>query len=284
MDVAEEIIRHYESEVDEDARLRDGAGRLELARTAEIVRRWLPAGRLRVLDVGGATGAHAEWLLDDGHAVHLVDPVAAQVERAVAALGGRPRFSAEVGDARALSAGDGSFDAVLLLGPLYHLTERADRVLAWAEAGRVLRPGGLVFGAAISRFASLLDGLDTGAIFDPAFRALVVADLATGQHRNPDEVPGWFTTAYLHRPEELPGEVAEAGLEPVELVGVEGPAAWVADAATRWDDAADVILETARAVEAEPSLLGASPHVIAVARRAHPNGAEGPVAPRGVSS
>ncbi len=267
MDVPPEIIRHYESEVDEDARLRTGAGRLELVRTAEIVRRSLPGRPCRVLDVGGATGVHAEWLLAEGHEVHLVDPVASQVERAMRSLAGYTGFTAEVGDARSLGLDDGSFDAVLLLGPLYHLTDREDRVAAWAEAGRVVRPGGLVFGAAISRFASLIDGLSTGALFDPASRALVTNDLATGQHRNPDAVPGWFTTAYLHRPSELPGEVADAGLELVEVVGIEGPAAWFEHLWERWDDDAEGILESARAVESEPSMLGASPHLVAVARR-----------------
>ncbi len=267
MDVPEEIFRHYTAEVDEGQRLREGMGRLELVRTAEIVRRWLPGRRLRVLDVGGATGVHAEWLLADGHEVHLVDPVAGQVEEARRSLAGHGGFTAEVGDARSLGADDGSFDAVLLLGPLYHLTERADRVRAWAEAGRVVRPGGIVFGAAISRFASLVDGLATGALFDPEFRALVADDLATGQHRNPDAVPGWFTTAYLHHPSELAGEAADGGLDVVEVVGVEGPAAWFEHLEDRWVDDAEVILESARAVEKEPSLLGASPHVIAVARR-----------------
>lgn len=265
MEVPEEIVRHYTAEVDEGNRLRQGMGRLEFVRTAEIVRRWLPAGRLRLLDVGGATGIHAEWLLADGHDVHLVDPVAGQVEQARRSLAGHTGFTAEVGDARSLGLDDGTFDAVLLLGPLYHLTERDDRVTAWAEAGRVVRPGGVVFGAAISRFAGLLDGLVTGALGDPAFRALVDRALATGQHRNPDAVPGWFTTAYLHRPSELPGEVEDAGLELVDLVAVEGPAGWVAS--PDWEDAAEVLIESARAVETEPSLLGASPHVIAVARR-----------------
>jgi hypothetical protein len=36
--------------------------------------------------------------------------------------------SARVGDARQLDEPDGSADAVLLMGPLYHLTEREDRL------------------------------------------------------------------------------------------------------------------------------------------------------------
>src|SRR5262249_4657474 len=151
---------------------------------------------------------------------------------------------------------------VLLLGPLYHLTERSDRLQALAEACRVVRPGGPVFVAAISRFASLIDGLSRGFLFDPRFRSIVEHDLRNGQHRNPYDEPHWFTTAFFHHPSELPDEAAAAGLDCVEVVGVEGVAGWFGDAFERWDDGAcrDAILFAARAVESEPSLIGASAH------------------------
>jgi hypothetical protein len=56
----------------------------------------------------------------------------------------------------------------------------------------VLRPGGIVVAAAISRFASLLDGLISGWLGDPEFDAIVERDLAEGQHRNPTNRPEWF--------------------------------------------------------------------------------------------
>lgn len=266
----QEIRDHYETEHDEDARLRRGFGRLEHARVQEIVRRHLEPGSQRVLDVGGATGVHAEWLLEDGHVVHLVDPVAAQVGRAQARLGDSGRFTAEFGDARNLPADDASVDAVLLFGPLYHLLDQADRVQAWREAARVLVPGGVVLGMAITRFASLFEGLAGGALFDPAFRRIVVADLATGRHENPTHRPDWFTTAYFQRPDELAAEAEASGLAVEEVLGVEGMAAYLHPLADRWDDHEDrqVMLDAARATESEPSVLGLGPHVIAVARRA----------------
>jgi len=163
-------LHRFYADVDEDPRLRRGLGRLELVRVQEIVRRHLPRPRdLDVLDVGGATGVHAEWLLADGHRVHLVDLMPRHVERALDRLGDRRRFSAEVGDARELARHDASADVVLLLGPLYHLTDAADRIRAWREARRVVRPGGVVVGMAISRFTSLLDGFAQGFLFDPRF-------------------------------------------------------------------------------------------------------------------
>lgn len=260
----EEMLRFYAAEYDEAARLGDDVNQLELARVRQIVRRHLPAGQ-RVLDVGGGPGVHAAWLAEDGHDVHLVDPVERHVTQA------RDRgLSAAVGDARRLPDTDASVDAVLLFGPLYHLTERADRVLALTEARRVTRPGGLVFVAAISRFASLFDGLVRGFLLDGDRAAddMVRRDLADGQHRNPDGVARRFTTAYFHRPDELAGELADAGLAIREIVGVEGLAGWLPDLmATRWADplARERIVWAAAAIEAEPSLRGLSPHLLGVA-------------------
>jgi SAM-dependent methyltransferase len=264
-----EVRDHYEIDIVEAQRLSRGAGQLELARTQEIVRRHLPPGPLRIHDVGGGAGAHAAWLADDGHTVHVVDPMPSHVEAARRLANHSRRITAEVGDARSLTADSESADAVLLLGPLYHLTDRADRVRALEEAARLVRPGGPVFVAAISRFASLLDGLRRELLFDPRFRSIVEQDLRDGQHRNPERVPHWFTTAYFHHPSELPDEAGAAGLDCIEVLGVEGVAGWFADVFERWDhpDDRDAILSAARAVESEPSLVGASAHLLMVARR-----------------
>jgi SAM-dependent methyltransferase len=289
-DVAPDILEHY-GQIDEGGRITAGLGRLELLRTQEILRRHLPDAPLAILDVGGGTGVHARWLAGDGHDVHVVDLVPAHVEEVRAAASGSAsatasavasesvsssvspgRVTAEVGDARDLPVPDASVDAVLLLGPLYHLTDRADRVRALAEAGRVVRPGGLVFAAAISRFASLFDGLAREYIFEPGFRDIVERDLRDGQHRNPTGRPEWFTTTYFHHPEELTEEGGRAGLDVVEVVGVEGLAGWLGHLGPRLDAGADdegrdAILFSARATETEPALLGLSAHLILVARR-----------------
>jgi len=157
----------------------------------------------------------------------------------------------------------------LMLGPLYHLTERGDRLQALGEALRVLRPGGLVFAAAISRFASLIDGL-RGALFeDAAFAPLVERDLRDGQHRNDSGNPRYFTTAFFHHPAELAEEVVVAGLTLLDVFAVEGPGAQMPDFTRRWADASarERLLAFLRSVEAEPSLAGVSPHLLAIARR-----------------
>ena len=258
-----EIGAYYGLGAERD-RLSQGAGRIERARTEEVLRRWLPRAPARILDVGGGPGTYVPWLAGLGYEVHLVDPVPLHVEQARAA----GAASARVGDARRLEEADASFDAVLALGPLYHITDRDGRVGALGEARRVAREGGVVVAAAISRFASLLDGLVTGALEDPTFAAIVERDLVDGQHRNPTPRPEWFTTAFFHHPDELKAEVAAAGLRLEEVVGLEGPAWLLPDLDARWDDPErrERLLAAARAVEREPTLLGLSAHLLAVAR------------------
>ena len=112
--------------------------------------------------------------------MHLVDPVPLHVEQARQAAGRDPAagFTAAEGDARELAEPAESQDAVLLFGPLYHLTEAAQRRQALAEARRVLRPGGRLLAMAVCRFASLLDGLYEDWLDDPDFRPIVDQDLA----------------------------------------------------------------------------------------------------------
>jgi len=128
----------------------------------------LPAAPAVILDVGGGAGAYAFPLAKQGCEVHLIDPVELHLEqaRSYAETSGVTLASITKGDARQLDFPAGGADAVLLLGPLYHLVERSDRLQALLEAQRVLRPRGALFAASISRFASLIDGLSRGFFQD----------------------------------------------------------------------------------------------------------------------
>ncbi len=262
-------IQHYYDRGEEDARLRTGRGRLELWRTQDVLRRWLPTPPVRVLDVGGGSGVHAEWLAADGYEVEVVDPIPLHVEQANRITGVRARL----GDARALDAADTSADAVLLLGPLYHLPDRADRLRALTEAGRVVRPGGLVAVATISRFASMHDSIRQNWLAEPDWVAGIESTLVDGMHhglrygeRNR------FTTAYFHDPAEVAGELSGAGLTVSAVVAVEGVAAFIGDLDRVLDDpeSRDVLMRWIRTTETEPSLLGASAHLIGLATAPSP--------------
>lgn len=264
----EEVSAYYES--GKEARRLDTIARLEELRTRELIERYFPQPPAVVLDVGGGPGAYAFWLAELGYEVHLSDPMPLHVDQALAASreAPRPLASAVVGDARGLDRADESADAVLMLGPLYHLTERADRLLALAEARRVLRPGAPLLAAGISRFAPVIDGLRKEYLLDPEFEAIVERDLRDGQHRNPTRRPGWFTTAYFHLPAELGPELADAGFSEVEVLAVEGIADLFADLEAWLDGAGrrELLLRTLRRLEREPSVLGATGHLAAIGR------------------
>src|SRR4051812_16265694 len=156
---SEVLIRHYASGYEAD-RLNVSSGQLERERTRELLTRFLPAAPAIVLDVGGGPGAHACWLAKQGYIVHLNDIVPSHVEKAIAASAlqpDAPLATASIGDARSLQWKTDAVDAILLLGPLYHLTARQDRVTALSEAHRVLKPGGVLLAVGISRFASTMD-------------------------------------------------------------------------------------------------------------------------------
>jgi ubiquinone/menaquinone biosynthesis C-methylase UbiE len=264
------VLAHYSIGYEKD-RLNVGPGKLEWARTCDILMRYLPPPPAEVVDVGGGPGRYAAWLAAEGYEVELLDVVPLHVEQAqetfqaLELTGAR----AEVGDARALPYASESKDVVLLLGPLYHLPARDDRLDALREARRVLRSNGLIAVAAISRFASLIDGFARGLVADPGFVRIVERDLSRGVHENPTGNPDYFTTAYFHNPRELRQELEAAGYIDVELVAVEGPFWSLQNLDDTWrrSDLRELMLRFLREIERDDSMLGASAHLLALARR-----------------
>jgi SAM-dependent methyltransferase len=264
-------IANFYERYSEERRLEQGVFLLEALRTRSLILRYAPAAPATVVDIGGGAGAYALWLAEAGYTVHLVDatPRLVAEARKRSAAQSRPLASCEVGDARGTTLSDGIADVVLLLGPLYHLTAAADRARALAEAMRLLKPGGRLFAAAISRFASALDALSHDRLNDPEFAAIVEDDLRDGQHRNPTGRIDYFTTAYFHRPEGLREEALHAGLLVDGVFGIEGPGWLLLDVNARLEDArrrAD-LLRIARMLESEPSMLGVSAHLLLVGRK-----------------
>jgi len=258
-----EMRAYYEQGKEQD-RLAAPKGALELERTKEILLRRMPPAPAAVADIGGGPGRYAVWLAELGYTVQHRDLMDLHVHQ-LRALG-HPSIRAATGDARHLDLPDSSVDAVLLLGPLYHLPEREDRIRTLREAGRIVRAGGPIFVAAISRWSPRLDGVLQERLYEdhPDFVSLLPEVERTGTL--PPVVPNGFV-GYTHRPDDLRDEVAEAGLRLEDLVGVEGLPLARTDMTSRIDDPAawKVLLDAARAIERVPELLGLSPHLIATA-------------------
>lgn len=263
------LAAHYDQGLERD-RLTGGRGDLEFTRTVEIVLRRLPVAPALVADIGGGPGRYALWLASLGYRVEHRDLMPLHVEqlRTEADAAGLTGIHTTTGDACDLDLPAASADAVMILGPLYHLAEREMRIRALRECARVVRPGGPVFAAAISRWAVRIDGMLRERLYlaHPQVLDLVGEVERTGIL--PPLKEGGFT-AYLHRPAELRDEMTEAGLEVADLVSVEGPAFILGDLDARMTDPADrsVTLEVARAIERVPELLGFGPHLLATALR-----------------
>jgi SAM-dependent methyltransferase len=270
-----DVMRQYYELGNEATRLsRSGAGRLEFERTQEILLRHMPEPPATVADIGGGPGRYALWLAGLGYRVVHRDLVPLHVEQlsdAVAsdlAKGPGGFVESSLGDARSLDLGDASVDAVLLLGPLYHLTRRADRVQALGEAGRVVRAGGPVFAAAISRWAARLDGILRLRMYEQNPNVAEVVGTLERTGVMPPLLPGGFT-GFTHRPGQLRAEFASAGLDVADFVCVEGAAYLLADLDDRVADerAWQVVLDTARAHERVPELMGLGSHLLATGFR-----------------
>ncbi|MBN1878338.1 MAG: class I SAM-dependent methyltransferase [Anaerolineae bacterium] len=262
------VVTYY-NQYNEQTRLSNHWGQVEFLRTQTIIKHYLKHPPAVILDVGGAAGRYACWLAQAGYEVHLIDPVPLHVQQAQTASEaqpGTPIASCSVGDARLLTFDTSVADAVLLLGPLYHLVAAQDRAQALSEAYRVLKRGGYVFAAGISRFASTIDGLDTGHFLDPTFQKIMQGDLKNGQHRNPTDNPAYFTDTFFHHPDELRAEVAGAGFEIAGLLAIEGISYMMKDFDKNWEVESHrkLMLEIIGSIEREPSLLGASPHIMCV--------------------
>jgi SAM-dependent methyltransferase len=252
---------------DEDDRLwKVGYGDLIRLRTWDIFARYLPSGG-RLVDVGGGPGTHAAHLAGVGYEVTLVEPIARHFVAAAARSGANPEQSFRVvaAEARQLPVADGSADIVLLMGPLYHLMDAADRQRALQEAMRVLRPGGRLLAEAISRYAWVLDAtardlLGTHGIWDNFAWNL------QGLSQDPDDSRTGEFWAYFHLPDELHREVEDAGLVDIELTAVEGFGRLLGELETRMTKP-DGLLRAIRLLEHEPSLLGVSAHIVVTATR-----------------
>jgi SAM-dependent methyltransferase len=262
-------IRSYYNAQPESNRFGSPSGKLEYERSKAIISRYLGGTPRDILDVGGGTGAYSFWLAGLGHRVTFVD----LSDVHVAAVTERNRESEarlvdiREGNALALDFPEKSFDIVLNMGPLYHLPIE-ERNKALGEMHRVLRIDGLLVSAYISRFAALMDGYKANLIMDPAYVPLALGDVEHGVHDSTKEGT-YFTLAYMHRPEEIALELEVAGFRTLDVLAVEGFFWTYSNLGQFTDDPEKFsqLLEHARMLEKEPSIMGTSAHFLAISRK-----------------
>ncbi len=266
----DQIKGFYANEMEKD-RLDQEIFKLEGIRTKQIIGRYLTRNSMEIADIGGGAGYYAFWLQSQGHYITLIDLTPRNIDLAneFAEKSGIRLTKCQTGDATRLDLPDNYFDLVLQLGPLYHLIDKTERVKALAEAKRILKPGGFVLSALISRYASLFDGFKRDLVYDDLFFRMMSADLRTGIHLNETDNPEYFTTAYFHTPAEIKTEITESGLSFMKLAAVES-FGWVLDDFARKSgdkNYMDKLLSVIDSLESNDDLVAMSPHIIAISKK-----------------
>jgi ubiquinone/menaquinone biosynthesis C-methylase UbiE len=241
--------------------------KIEFQVTLRALSEFLPRAPARLIDIGGGPGRYAIHLAQSGYRVTLVDLSGASLELAKLKAA---EAGVELDDFVHANAKDltifpvTSFDAALLLGPLYHLHELEDRQFALKQVHRLLKPGGLVFASFITRFAGFRDAAVHGYSFvldDPAYSEKL---LATGIHDNGIG----FADAYFAHPDEVIPLGESAGFITLRLMGCEGILAdheEYVNSLTGTDH--DFWLDINYRMAQEPCLLGASDHLLYIGRK-----------------
>ena len=269
-----EIYDFYNGGAEID-RLERGLGKVEFYRTKEILTQYLPErGGLVTYDIGGGIGVYSRWLAKLGYDVHLLELAKDAVDYAKENMMNDCQFTAETADARHIDRPDASADAVLLMGPLYHLQSARDRAAALSEAYRVLKNGGLLIAAGISKYSSTtwalsVYGEENNYIDDPIFFNMLRCELTTGNHNRPSEYPYLIAKSYFSTPDSFAAEMEGEGFEVIDFHAVEGCVWFTPHLYEKWEHAADRerLLEIVRLTEHDREIIGMSPHFIVAARK-----------------
>jgi ubiquinone/menaquinone biosynthesis C-methylase UbiE len=250
-------------------------GRIEFAVHKAWIGRYLPPAPARVLDLGGGPGRYSIWLAQQGYRVTLADfsPELLALAREKAAEHG-----VDIDDfveANAADLGhfpDGSFDAALCMGPLYHLILEDDRRQVVSELRRVLKPGGMLFTTFLNRMQTLRVAVQQDIpFFTPYTEGMIKKYHQTGV-LDWQGIPGTFNLAYLFFPEEIAPFMEAGDFETIELVASQSHAAHLqkdmALFAERQPELYDWALAEFIEQANEPSILGSGFHILYIGQKA----------------
>lgn len=275
------VLAGYNAGIERD-RLRHGIGLIEFERTKEILLERLPGPPAVIYDIGGAYGEYAWWLASLGYEVHLFDLSETNIGMSSELAREYPGVqlkAAEICDARSVPRPDKSADAVLLMGPLYSITEYEERILAMKESRRVLRDGGILFSAALTPYSVLLSRLriyrgenskKSRELDDSAVIAIIERALTDGCYINPEKkIANGLGSSHLHTAKALKDELLCGGFETDSVHGVMG-GAWLApnlDELLADGGARSVLMKTVRMLDAHEEIVGLSGHLLAVSKK-----------------
>lgn len=273
MENIDEVLEFYDCGA-EKGRLERGLGKIELYRTKEILSKYITNTKNIIYDVGGGIGVYSSWLSKKDNELHLLELAPLAVRYAIENQSLYNTFVAEVCDARNINREDESADIVLLMGPLYHLQNKDDRIQVLKEAKRVLKKGGLLFAVGISKFSSTTWALSTygesnNLLDDDIYTKMIEKELSTGVHIRPKEYPYFIAQSYFHTPLQLQNEIESVGFKTIQKHAIEGIIWFTPCLNDKWEDdnSKDRLLNIIRKTENEDEIMGMSPHFMVVSRK-----------------
>lgn len=275
------VLAYYEAGREYN-RLRTNIGLIEFERTKEILLENLPKPPAVVYDIGGAYGEYSWWLASLGYEVHLFDLSETNIKMSETLAKEYPNCvlaSSKVCDARSIPREDNSADAILLMGPLYHITDYDERRKAIRESYRLLKEGGLLFTAALTPYSVLLYNI---TVYSPnsenrntylenaEFLAMIERELNDGCHINPDKtVYEGLGSSHLHTAKALKAELTEGGFSNSVVHGIMG-GAWLApniDELWKNETSRNALMNTVRLLDTHEEIMGLSGHLLAVSKK-----------------
>ena len=275
------VLAGYNAGIERN-RLRENIGILEFERTKEILMERLPPAPAVICDIGGGYGEYAWWLASVGYEVYLYDLSETHIEMSRELAEEYPGVSladARVCDARSIPLPDNSADAILLLGPLYSITEYEERILAIRECGRLLKEEGLLFSAALTPYSVLIPRLlryhedDTPKrreLDDPLVMSTIARALEDGCYINPErKILSGLGSSHLHTAKALRAELLAGGFTTDSVHGVMG-GAWLApnlDDLLKEKASRALLMQTIRLLDTHEEIIGLSGHLLAVSRK-----------------
>lgn len=275
------VLARYNAGI-EINRLRTGIGLIEFERTKEILLEKLPTPPAVIYDIGGAYGEYSWWLASLGYEVHLFDLSETNIKiskELAAEYPGVVLKSALVCDARSVPRPDKSADAILLMGPLYSITEYDERLLAIKESCRLLKDNGILFSAALTPYSVLLsrlnvyhesDSIKHYELDNPDVISIIERALVDGCYMNTDcKIANGLGSSHLHTAKELRKELSLGGFDTASVHGVMG-GAWLApnlDKLLENEATKKVLMKTVRMLDTHEEIIGLSGHLLAVSRK-----------------
>lgn len=275
------VLAGYNAGIERD-RLRTGMGLIEFERTKELLTEHLPKPPAVIYDIGGGYGEYAWWLASLGYEVHLFDiaetNIAMSKDLAIE-YPGTSLAAAEVCDAREIPRPSHSADAVLLMGPLYSITEYEERLSALAESRRLLKDDGTLFSAAITPYGALIARITVYRatekkkgyeLDDPAVLSMMAKALSDGDYNNPErKISVGLGSSHMHTAKALKEELSAGGFKTLSVHGVMG-GAWLApnlhalmsDPTTK-----ETLMKTVRMLDTHEEILGLSGHLLAISKK-----------------